>query len=162
MTPTPDQRSAVVAAAKWGVANKAHFTYTEGANRMDFEKRGIKFPITTDCSGFVTFCYRVAGCSDPNGMGYNGSGYTGTLLHNGKAIALKDVQPGDVVIYGPGTGWHAALVVDVSGPNATNPLTVSMGQQGDPSYVHVNQDGRTPQRYLRFPTTLTRPPIPLA
>jgi cell wall-associated NlpC family hydrolase len=159
--PSQDQRSAIVLAAKWGAANKSHFVYTEGAHRMDFEKQGIKFPITTDCSGFVTFCYRMAGCADPNNMSYNGSGYTGTLLAHGQVIPLKDVLPGDVIVYGPGTGWHTAIVVDVTGPNATNPLTISHGQQGDPSYVHVNQDGRTPQRYLRFPTAMVRPPIPL-
>ena len=74
------------------------------------------------------------------------------LLAHGRKIALKDVIPGDVIVYGPGTGWHTALVVDVSGLNAKNPLTISHGQQGDPSYVHVNQDGRMPQTYLRFNT----------
>jgi len=33
-----------------------------------------------------------------------------------------------------------------------DPLTISHGQQGDPSYVRVSQDGRQPQRYLRFKT----------
>ena len=162
MMTSKDVRSAIVAAGKWGFAHRQHFVYTQAANRMAFEKQGIKFPITTDCSGFITLCYFVAGAADPNGANYSGWGYTGTLLQHGKQIALKDVQPGDVIVYGPGTGWHTALVIDVSGPNATNPLTVSHGQQGDPSYVHVNQDGRTPQRYLRFPTTQVRPPIPLA
>jgi len=40
----------------------------------------------------------------------------------------------------------------VSGANAKNPLTISHGQEGDPSYVHVSQDGRLPQTYLRFNT----------
>lgn len=157
--PAPDNRALIVAAAKWAVANKSHFVYTQGRNRMDFEKTGIKFPITTDCSGFVTFCYRAAGAPDPNGMAYNGSGYTGTLLAKGKAIALKDVIPGDVIVYGPGTGWHTAVIVENDGKN---PLTVSHGGQGDPSYVHVNQDGRLPQRYLRFDTTQHWHPIPLS
>jgi len=56
------------------------------------------------------------------------------------------VQPGDVIVYGPGTGWHTAIIVEAG----SDPLTVSMGQNGDPSYVRVSQDGRLPQTYLRF------------
>jgi hypothetical protein len=106
-------------------------------------------PCHSDCSAFVTLMYNWCGAPDPNGQGYNGQGYTGTLLGHGQAISLAQVIPGDVIVYGPGTGDHTALVVE-AGPD---PLTVSMGQEGDPSYVHVSQDGRQPQRYLRFDTT---------
>ena len=154
-----DVRNDIVAAAKWAFANKQHFVYSEAGNRMNFERTGVRFPITTDCSCFVTFCYFAAGAPDPNsGAGYSFSGYTGTLLSHGNPVALKDVLPGDVVIYGPGTGWHAALVVENDG---VNPLTVSHGQQGDPSYVHVQQDNRQPIRYLRFNTSQVRPPLVL-
>ncbi|MHB8469552.1 MAG: Hint domain-containing protein [Gaiellaceae bacterium] len=34
-------------------------------------------PLTTDCSGFVTLCYHLAGAPDPNGRGYDGQGWTG-------------------------------------------------------------------------------------
>jgi hypothetical protein len=65
------------------------------------------------------------------------------------------------VVYGPGTGEHVALVVNVSGADI---LTVSHGEQGDPSYVWVNAptaspsegypvDGRQPQTFLRCNTT---------
>ena len=97
-------------------------------------------PITADCSAAVTLWYKWAGAPDPNGLNYNGTGYTGTLLGHGRHIALKDVLPGDVIVYGPGTGWHTALVVE-AGPD---PLTVSHGQQGDPNYCRVSQDGRLP------------------
>jgi hypothetical protein len=64
-------------------------------------------------------------------------------------------------VYGTGTGWHTALVVEVHGHDI---LTISHGQQGDPSYVWVNPpttvpsrgyyaDARKPQTYLRFNTT---------
>jgi hypothetical protein len=59
-------------------------------------------------------------------------------------------MPGDVIVYGGGTGEHTALIVVVDG--SKNPLTISHGQQSDPSYCHVNQDGRLPQTYLRFNT----------
>lgn len=108
-----------------------------------------KLPLTTDCSGFVTLCYKLAGAPDPNGLDYNGQGYTGTLLEHGRHIPLAEVEPGDVIVYGPGTGWHTAIIVEAG----KDPLTVSHGQESEPAYVRVSQDGRQPQTYLRFPTT---------
>ena len=147
--------------------NPGHIDYSEGANRMSaIGQWPLKFPITTDCSGFVTLVYWLAGLADPNGLGYDHEGYTGTLLShdahiplfakNAQGVNFVDVQPGDLVIYGPGTGWHVGLVVEVDGSNI---LTISNGEQGDPSYVWASlpacpsrgfpTDGRTPQTYLR-------------
>lgn len=152
-----DARNDIVNAAKWSVANKTGWHYTEGPQRME----GIGHPFAgchSDCSAFVTLMYNWCGAPDPNGLGYNGTGYTGTLLGHGTPIALNQVVPGDVIVYGPGTGWHTAVVVE----GGADPLTVSMGQEGDPSYVRVSQDGRQPQRYLRFDTTKngTGPVVP--
>ena len=148
-----DVKDNIVAWAKWAVANHAKFTYSEGPQRMSGIGHPGKLPVIADCSAFVTLCYNWAGAADPNGQNYDHEGYTGTLLSHGTKIPLAQVQPGDVIVYGPGTGWHTALVVDVSGANAKNPLTISHGQEGDPSYCHVSQDGRLPQTYLRFNTS---------
>ena len=148
-------RQAIVQWAQWAHQNAQHFNYTEGPQRMS--AIGVyppQFPIWADCSAFVTWCYWIAGADDPNGLGYNHQGYTGTLLSHGLEIPLAQVQPGDVIVYGPSTGWHTALIVQ-AGPD---PLTISHGQQGDPSLVHVSQDGRQPQRYLRFHTGITGTP----
>ena len=85
---------------------------------------------------------------------------TGTLLSHDEHIALfrtnlkevkvEEVLPGDLVVYGPGTGEHVALVV---AQGNGDPITISMGKQGDPSVVRVSQDGRTPQTYLRCDTS---------
>ena len=148
-----DVRSNIVGWAKYFAAHHQQFHYTEGGQRMEaINQNPIKWPVFADCSAFVTLCYNHAGAPDPNGQNYDGEGYTGTLLSHGTKIPLAQVQPGDVIVYGPGTGWHTALVVDVSGANAQNPLTISHGQEGDPSYCHVSQDGRLPQTYLRFNT----------
>jgi cell wall-associated NlpC family hydrolase len=53
-----------------------------------------------DCSEFVTLVYKAAGVVDPNGRGYNGTGYTGTLVANG--TRTSNPQPGDLVFYGTG------------------------------------------------------------
>jgi hypothetical protein len=139
-------RDEIVKAARWGVANHKHFTYSEGPERMEAVHKPYQLPIISDCSSWVTSCYSWAGAPDPNGLNYNGTGYTGTLLSHGERIPLSEVQPGDIIVYGPGTGWHTAIVVQPG----QDPLTVSMGQNGDPSFVRVSQDGRQPQTYLRF------------
>lgn len=155
MLPLFNGASQVVKWARWGTANSKHFTYSEGSDRMTaIGTPAGTLPITCDCSAFVTLCFFWAGLPDPNGLRYNHEGYTGTLLSHGKRVALKNVRAGDVVVYGTGTGVHTAIVVEASLTGRI--LTVSMGQNGDPSYVWTTGptqpfDGRTPQTFLRFP-----------
>ena len=165
MTTTPAQN--LVAWAHWAEANKAHFIYTEGAQRMEeIGQWPLKFPISADCSAFVTLLANLCGIPDPNGCHYNHTGYTGTLLSNqaNHHIPAAQVQPGDVVVYGPGTGWHTAIVIEVHGPDI---LTVSHGDSHGPSYCWVNHpttvpnrgigaDGRNPQTFLRLNQTVVR------
>jgi hypothetical protein len=115
-------------------------------------KPGI-LPCICDCSAFVTYCYSWAGAPDPNGQNYDGQGYTGTLLAHGTEIPKASAVGGDLIVYGAGTGDHVAMIVEAG----SDPLTVSMGQQGDPNYVRVSQDGRQPQRFLRYSTTSSTP-----
>ena len=116
-------------------------------------RRGV-LPIVADCSAAVTLWYNFAGAPDPNGLGYDREGYTGTLLAsgNGRLVSRALARPGDIVVYGPGTGWHTALIVAAG----DNPMTVSMGRPGDPSFVTVDEDGREPQRFLTFATATRR------
>ncbi len=57
---------------------------------------------TCDCSGHSTGAYCAAGAPDPNGRGYDGYGYTGTLINNPKASSPYKV--GDLALYGPSSG----------------------------------------------------------
>jgi cell wall-associated NlpC family hydrolase len=50
-------------------------------------------PVKTDCSGFFTLAYKKGGAPDPNGLGYSGEGFTGTLLARGRSTNTP--QPGD-------------------------------------------------------------------
>jgi cell wall-associated NlpC family hydrolase len=161
-----DMRPEIVADAHKAVSIEKEykrFNYTEGASRMNFVKNAwgrnpFKNPITCDCSAFITYLWSWNGCPDPNGLNYDGEGYTGTLLthdehiaqilSNNEVIAREKARPGDLVVYGPGAGEHVAIVVQ----GGLDPLTVSMGQEGDPSYVYVSQDGRIPQTFLRCDT----------
>ena len=149
-------REKIVQIAEWGVANHDQFTYSEGSDRWGWASQpNGSLPWVGDCSAWATCCYKWAGAPDPSGLNFEG-GYTGTLLGHDEHVAqlwnhnqhldIADVQPADLVIYGPGTGWHVAIVIEVS----QDSLTVSMGQQGDPSYVRtVSGDGREPQTFLR-------------
>jgi peptidoglycan hydrolase-like protein with peptidoglycan-binding domain len=150
---TQDARPGIVAWAKWGVANKDKIHYQQ---IRPFPLTS-KLPLTIDCSGFATLCYFLAGAPDPNGLNYNHYGYTGTLLQRGRKISLAEAQPGDLIVYGAGTGEHVAIVVENDG---RDPMTISMGQESDPSYVRVSQDGRKPQTYLRFNTATNNPKLP--
>lgn len=51
----------------------------------------------TDCSGFATLCYKQAGAQDPNGLGYDGQGYTGTMEQHGRKTSTP--QPGDLAFW---------------------------------------------------------------
>lgn len=141
--PVPiDFRARVVKWAHWGVANEPQIHYAE-TRPMPLHPA---LPLTTDCSGFVTLCYFLSGCADPNDLGFNGQGYTGTLLDHGKRVTKAQARPGDLVVYGPGTGWHVAVIVEAG----SDPLTVSHGQEKGPELVRVSQDGRVPQTFLSF------------
>ena len=150
----------------WGVAHHTGFTYSEGKNRMTAVRKPFVLPITSDCSSWVTSLCFWNGLNDPNGLKFNGQGYTGTLLDHLPHIDKKQVRVGDLVVYGAGTGDHVAMVANVDANG--NILTCSMGQNGDPSWCWVNKpvkpnaqfahitavDGRTPQTFLRTDLTV--------
>jgi len=90
----------VVNVALYGVAHKDVIHYSQGANRMKDFAPPPNVPNYTDCSGFATWCYKCAGAPDPNGFGYNGYGYTGTMLLHGTKVSLSALQKGDLIFYG--------------------------------------------------------------
>ena len=95
--------------------------------------------------------YQYAGGPDPNGVSYNGTGYTGTLLAHGVQTTAAKVQPGDIVVYGPGAGNHAAVVVAVT---SNGIVTVSHGQEKGPILISVHDEAQYQPpgiRYLSWP-----------
>lgn len=143
------KRARVVAVARWGVEHTSKIHYTQHRPiPMAPAGKLPSLPLYTDCSGFVTCCYRAADAPDPNGKAYNGAGYTGTLLERGEAVTVP--RPGDVVIYGGGTGHHAAVIVK----GGADPLTVSHGSEAGPLLITVSQERKYQPagvRYRRFP-----------
>lgn len=110
-------RMRIVDAARYGIAHAAQIHYTEDMRRDDWLAQLSKedppqfpLPLWTDCSGFATLCYYLAGAPDPNGLHYQKVGYTGTMLDTGKKVQVP--EPGDLIVYGPGTGHHVVIYLD--------------------------------------------------
>jgi hypothetical protein len=147
-------------AAKWTVAHHADATYSEGVNRLESLHRPYELPFVSDCSAGVTDLYNWADAPDPNGGDYIGEMYTGTLVAHGRLIAARRARSADVVIFGPTTGWHAALIVTPG----KDPIVWSMGEQGDPrlypmsvveqAVSYVNDVATCQVRYFRYDTSL--------
>ena len=125
-------RRKIVAAARWGIANEPRIHYGEVRPR----RRGRTLPRTTDCSGFVTVCYFLAGAPDPNGLGYSGAGYTGTLL--GHLAHGRAGAPGDIVVWGAYPGRHCAIVLEAG----DDPLLASHGSERGPIAIRYSEECR--------------------
>ena len=132
-------RHAVVAAALLAYNKRDQIHYTEDMKRrMEGVVKRIKppnVPSVGDCSSMVTWYYFAAGAPDPNGAGYNGSGFTGTL-DRGRTVSIDQSQPGDYVLYGTAHPWaHVALFV---GEKQGQHMVVSHGSEGGPYYLPWN------------------------
>lgn len=140
-------RDDVVANALWGVAHEPDIHYRQ-SRPIDGLNQPHKLPLYTDCSGFVTCCYAWAGVVDPNGNQYDGAGYTGTLLFLDH-VTRDELQPADLIVFGPGNGDHVVIVVDNKGSDL---LCVSHGQEAGPIKVRLSQETkahRPPVTFLR-------------
>lgn len=97
-----------------------HLTQTQLTNTLE-----AGHSITCDCSESVTLMFRLAGLRDPNGLRYDGYGYTGTMLEHLEHFTEWDkVHEGTLIVFGAGTGTH---VVMVTTPNGENPEVYSHG-----------------------------------
>ena len=127
---TPRQR--IVAAARWGIANEPRIHYGE-ARPFPLAR---PLPLTTDCSGFVTLCYFLAGAPDPTGLGYSGAGWTGTMLRH--LAPAPRLRAGDIVVWGAYPGRHCALVLEPG----DDPLMCSHGQEHGPLPIRYSAECR--------------------
>jgi hypothetical protein len=87
-----------------------------------------------DCSDAAILICRLAGLKDPTGQDYDidDTDYTGTLLSSPHLAHYTEpgaAKIGAMVVFGPGTGIHVAMVYE-RGPD---PLLWTHGEEGDPS-----------------------------
>lgn len=111
-------RLAIVHAAWHDYAHESRIRY-----RQERPMRGTIDPgdIYMDCSEAVTRWYRMGGASDPNGAGYDGTGWTGTLKQHGRRVRIPRLA--DLVFYP--NPEHIALFVGRG-------LVMSMGSDPGP------------------------------
>ena len=133
-SPATNPRALVVNEATWGYNNRGSIHYRQ-FRPMQTIDMGHRLPQSLDCSEFATVCYRRAGCSDPNGRGFDALGYTGTLSVRGQLVSTNQARPGDLVFYG--NGWpysHVAVYVGFG-------RVISHGSDSGPSLVPLDYRG---------------------
>jgi cell wall-associated NlpC family hydrolase len=145
-------RQKIVAAARWGIAHEPRIHYGE----VRPVPLGRTLPLTTDCSGFVTVCYYLAGAPDPNGLGYSGQGWTGTLLEHLDEIEAGSARRGDVVVWGAYPGRHCAIVLEPG----SDPLVASHGQERGPLAIRYSDECRFQPPCVTWLDGLTRGTFP--
>lgn len=138
-------RSKIVWWAEWGIQNEPSIHYTMGPQRDDFLSHPPgALPMSTDCSGFATACYKWAGAADPSGFGYRFVGFTGTMLDHGYTVPLFQARVGDLVIWGTAPGHHVAVIINVS--DRLDPTLSSHGREGGPNRVKLSVETHAQQR----------------
>jgi len=133
------EREIIKQTCLYAYSKRDQIHYTESSLRMQGVREKIRpprVPSYEDCSSFSTWTYWVSGAPDPNGLNYDGFGYTGTLYPHGTPINVSDLQVGDLVFYGgnqtvPG---HVAVFVG-------NGLVVSHGSEEGPLLLPVGYRG---------------------
>src|SRR5579863_1262125 len=103
--------------------------YSEGGDRMEGERMTWAQlqslleghgEFEADCSSSITEILRWAGYSDPNGQGYDGYGYTGTMMEHLPEIREDQIDLGSIGIYGQAPGVHAIMALEVYNGDATS------------------------------------------
>ncbi len=109
--------------------HKAQLGYSEGADRMEGERMTWAQlqslleghgEFEGDCSSTVTEILRWAGYADPNGQGYDGEGYTGTIMDHLPEIPQAQIALGSIGIYGKAPGVHAIMALEGYKGDATS------------------------------------------
>ncbi len=153
MSATTQVRQAMVNNCLWGVTNHNEIHYAE-TRPMPINIAVHQLPFTTDCSGFATLMAKWSGAGDPNGSGFNGEGYTGTMLDHCTHISVAETQPGDLVVFGNAPGTHVVVLTE-SAAGGLGALCVSHGQEGDPIHVSLEVEAQShsgePLTYLSLP-----------
>jgi hypothetical protein len=130
-------RNRIVQFALWGCRNEPsiHYEQSRPVEGLDHVK---KLPLNTDCSGFVTLCYKWAGGPDPNGRHFrHGEAFTGFMISAGRRVAKSALKRGDLVVFGgPAKKQHVCVVIE---PGA-NPTLVSHGQERGPFKVSFSAE----------------------
>ena len=146
---TDAQRAKLAVLMRQLIAHEPQVHYSQ-VRPYPFHLTKPVYPITLDCSSAVTLLCKWSGLHDPNGpkFNYDGYGYTGTLLDGPCPHYFEPgrAKVGAIVIFGPGTGEHAAMVLE---PDPRNPLLFSHGTERGPLAIRLHDEAQ----YHNPPTT---------
>lgn len=144
---TSRQRAHMKSLMLWLLANEPAIDYVQRrpmATRVLTEQmladtfaRGGK--IQVDCSEMTTMVCRLCGLADPNGLGYNGSGFTGTMLrHLPHYTDPEGADVGALVVFVSSApqGDHVAQVVTPG----VDPWLFSHGSTGGPKKLRLSTE----------------------
>jgi hypothetical protein len=119
-------RQRMVDIARFAIAQSKRIHYSQD-HRMAWERasRKLRPPIAAnalpldvfeDCSSSISGIAALAGAPDPNGSGFDGEGFTGTMLDHctrlGAGAPPAALLPADIAVYGKDNGTHAIMVLD--------------------------------------------------
>lgn len=111
----------------------AHLTFADIKSLFAEDKK-----ITMDCSEAVTLLFRLAGLKDPNGLNYNGAGFTGSLLqHLPRCGSLDQAHEGALLVFGKASGTHVCMVLE---HDNTDPLLFSHGAEIGPLRIRLSDE----------------------
>lgn len=135
-TSKASRQQAALKNMKYRRDKRAKIHYTQTSKRMQGVRQKMrpvppKLSVWEDCSSECTYEDWLVGWPDPNGLGYNGSGYTGTMIRHGWLVA--NPQVGDKVFYGPGR-WSITHVAEYIGGGMVH----SHGSESGPEPHPIN------------------------
>ncbi len=137
MTTTIEYRQLMVDDCTWGIKHRSEIHYNE-IRPIPVTLPLFSLPFTTDCSGFVTMMAKWSGNPDPNGNGFDGQGYTGTMLSYLPHIPFSNTGRGDLVVFGAYPGLHVVVLL-AGGSRESNPPVASHGGPSGPQRYPLSE-----------------------
>lgn len=146
---TVRSRAHAKAVMLWLIENENAIGYSQGPRRMELVSlteqeladgiaAGKSF--LADCSGFATAVHKLAGFGDPNGLGYNGTGYTGTMLdHLPHYADPAGADVGALVVWRSSAkpdGYHVAIMLTPG----QDPWLCSHGGDDGPKKIRLSTE----------------------
>jgi hypothetical protein len=159
-------RQRLVNGCWWGIAHAADIHYPPGDIRTQpiavvlAEWKNHSLPIDADCSEAVDGVFFRADAPDPTGTNWGETGpvFTGTMLDNLQVITAAQARPGDLIVFGGGTGDHVVIILETG----EDPLLFSHGSEAGPLEIRLSAETQfhqgQPITYLRGVPKMARKP----
>lgn len=151
---TAAQRTHLAALMQLLLANEPRIHYQQRRPMLTpriYEQQAVDLfaaggSVSSDCSETVTWLCKMAGLQDPNGLSYNGQGFTGTLLSSlPHYVDPADANVGALVVWSDPRhpqGNHVAMVLTPG----RDPWLFSHGSENGPKRVRLSAETAAQER----------------